>query len=581
MDRKHSRSTSKRACRPRKRRFSGNQYTVEEETSFTSASAAKLQSSQDEEVLINNNYGYCILEFFSVFTTLSSLILCSTCKKDIKFSRTASRGLGFKIAMQCECKEVRYIQSSPFVNKAFEVNRRLVVAMRLLGVGREGINIFCSIMDICQGLTIGTYYSCLDNLYVAASVVYDLIISKAVKEEKELILESDPTANPTHLTVSGDGTWKKRGFNSLFGVTTLVGKYSKKVVDTVVKSSFCQGCNLWKQKKKIDIQAYEDWYEDHEESCTINHKGSAGKMEVDAIVEMFERSETKNNVKYVRYIGDGDSKTFKGILDVNPYDDDPVVEKKECVGHVQKRMGARLRKAKKENKGIGGRGAGKLTDKVINELSLYYGLAIRRNSNSVEDMKRDVWATYFHKSSTDENPQHMNCPPGPSSWCKWQKAVADGTIDEYEHENPPLNDNVLEVIKPIYESLSTDTLLERCLGSETQNNNESLNSLIWTFAPKHIHAGTRTIEIATFLAVCIFNEGYIPILKILSVMGITIGPEAHAFAVRRDEDRIERSELRASEASKEGRTARLHERTSENENFEVEEGFLYGAGIAD
>lgn len=304
-------------------------------------------------------------------------------------------------------------------------------------------------------------------------------------------------------------------------------------------------------------------------------------MEVDAIVEMFERSETKNNVKYVRYIGDGDSKTFKGILDVNPYDDDPVVEKKECVGHVQKRMGARLRKAKKENKGIGGRGAGKLTDKVINELSLYYGLAIRRNSNSVEDMKRDVWVTYFHKSSTDENPQHMNCPPGPSSWCKWQKAVADGTIDEYEHENPPLNDNVLEVIKPIYESLSTDTLLERCLGSETQNNNESLNSLIWTFAPKHIHAGTRTIEIATFLAVCIFNEGYIPILKILSVMGITIGPEAHAFAVRRDEDRIERSELRASEASKEGRTARLHERTSENENFEVEEGFLYGAGIAD
>lgn len=63
-------------------------------------------------------------------------------------------------------------------------------------------------------------------------------------------------------------------------------------------------------------------------------------------------------------------------------------------------------------------------------------------------------------------------------------------------------------------------------------------------------------------------------------MGITIGPEAHAFAVRRDEVRIELSELRASEASKEARIARLHERTSENKYFEVEEGFLYGAGIA-
>ena len=100
---------------------------------------------------------------------------------------------------------------------------------------------------------------------------------------------------------------------------------------------------------------------------------------------------------------------------------------------------------------------------------------------------------------------------------------------------------------------------------ETQNNNESLNSLIWTFAPKHIHPGTQTIQISTFVAVCIFNEGFIPILKILSVMGITIGSEAHAFAVRRNEVRIERSELRASEASKEARPARLHERTPENE----------------
>ena len=92
--------------------------------------------------------------------------------------------------------------------------------------------------------------------------------------------------------------------------------------------------------------------------------------------------------------------------------------------------------------------------------------------------------------------------------------------------------------------------MERCLGSETQNNNESLNSLIWTFTSKYIHARTQTIQISTFLAVFIFNKGFILILKILSVMGITIGPEAHAFVVKRDEVRIKRTELRASEASK-------------------------------
>lgn len=90
------------------------------------------------------------------------------------------------------CDDIRYIQSSPFINKAFEINRRIVTAIRLVGVGREGINIFCNIMDICQGLSISTYYSCVGNLHSTASAVYDKIISKATEEEKELMLVSNP-----------------------------------------------------------------------------------------------------------------------------------------------------------------------------------------------------------------------------------------------------------------------------------------------------------------------------------------------------------------------------------------------------
>lgn len=108
--------------------------------------------------------------------------------------------------------------------------------------------------------------------------------------------------------------------------------------------------------------------------CQSNHEGSAGKMEVDAVIKMFQRSEQLYNIKYVKYIGDGDSKTFKSILDSDPYADITVF-KKECIDHVQKRMGTRLRNLKKIKKGLGGKG--KLMDKLIDELSLYYGLAIR------------------------------------------------------------------------------------------------------------------------------------------------------------------------------------------------------------
>ena len=55
------------------------------------------------------------------------------------------------------------------------------------------------------------------------------------------------------------------------------------------------------------------------------------------------------------------------------------IAKLECVGHVQKRLGSRLRSLKKrlgttrlpDRKGIGGKG--RLTDTLIDKVQLYYG----------------------------------------------------------------------------------------------------------------------------------------------------------------------------------------------------------------
>jgi len=45
---------------------------------------------------------------------------------------------------------------------------------------------------------------------------------------------------------------------------------------------------------------------------------------------------------------------------------------------------------------------------------------------------------------------------------------------------------------------SVSEFLERYLGVETQNNNENfLNSLIWTFAPKHFHSEAKVVKIAS------------------------------------------------------------------------------------
>jgi len=180
-------------------------------------------------------------------------------------------------------------------------------------------------------------------------------------------------------------------------------------------------------------------------------------MEVDSVIKMFRRSESLFDIKYANYVGDGDSKTFKGILDSQPYEDF-TVKKKECIDHVQKRMGSRLRKLKQSTKGLGGKG--KLTGKLIDELSIYYGLAIRRNYDSIEKMKNDIYAILYHKLSTNANPQYERCPPGEESWCSWQKAHATGSTHSHK---TPLSEGIFKAILPIYEELSRDDLLTSLL----------------------------------------------------------------------------------------------------------------------
>ena len=218
-----------------------------------------------------------------------------------------------------------------------------------------------------------------------------------------------------------------------------------------------------------------------------------------------------------------------------------------------------------------------LTIKLMKELSTNYGLAIQRHPDSVEEMRREIWAGYYHKISTDEKPQHSYCS---DSWCKYKKAVRDKTVKSFKHP-PALAQDVQEILKPIYEDLTKQELLERCLGGNTQNNNESFNNCVWAMAPKQVFSRKIIVQIACQTAACIFNEDFKPVLKIMSVMGVKIGLTAIHYATQRDRERVRVANRRSTDASKEARTQRRNAILDENERYEEEEGIMYGAGIAD
>lgn len=139
---KSKKSASERASKSRKRKFHGNRFTsTEKEQSDASISAQKLSSASNENIIVNPLHCYRIVEFLTDFNTIANMVIYGTCKQKITFAETGHRGLGFKIVISCMCG-LREINSGPLLNTGYEINRRIVFVMRLLGIGREGIDVY-------------------------------------------------------------------------------------------------------------------------------------------------------------------------------------------------------------------------------------------------------------------------------------------------------------------------------------------------------------------------------------------------------------------------------------------------------
>ena len=72
---------------------------------------------------------------------------------------------------------------------------------------------------------------------------------------------------------------------------------------------------------------------------------------------------------------------------------------------------------------------------------------------------------------------------------------------------PGLPVEIIAELKPIYLRLSEDALLTRCLDGKTQNQNESINGMIWDRVPKDVFVGAEILELGVYDVVSHFNIG--------------------------------------------------------------------------
>ena len=79
-------------------------------------------------------------------------MVCRYFKKTLTIGECDNRGFGFKIILKCKCG-TNDIPSCPITEGAYEVNRRIVFVMRLLGVAHRGLNLFADLMGNGKGIS--------------------------------------------------------------------------------------------------------------------------------------------------------------------------------------------------------------------------------------------------------------------------------------------------------------------------------------------------------------------------------------------------------------------------------------------
>lgn len=536
-------------------------------------------------------------------------LVCPQCNKTgLRVTSTDTKGYAVHLLLVCDnCSATLSSDySSPQLptsdnptRQPYAINHLAVLAAREGGINQMGLVKLTTLMNVKGGIHHKTFSTITDT--IKQKLVYGTAYNTLVEAHNTVRRVHEDVYGqhdgPLQLSVSYDGTWKKRGFHSPFGVGFVIDVLTGLVIDYEVRCKYCMECEL--VGKKLSGEAKTQWQQLHQDHCDVNHTGSSGSMETAAAKIMWARSVELMDAHYTSILGDGDAAVMSALNTLQPYGAHVVIEKHECINHVSKRMYKGLEKAIKESSmqtkdarskaksstktpattSLGGKG--RLTAHRMKKWSQYYRNAIIKNSPDVEATRHAIWAIFFHSVSTPEDPHHAHCDP---DWCYHQQAVAEGVDPEEKRKevahDQPLPLEPAKCLVPLFERLANPDLLERCMSLGTSNANESLHAAVWKRAPKATFSSRNTVEIAIALGITQFNKGAKAMVEAAEAVFPQAGPshQLSALAERIDKARLRKADTAAKEETKSSRKRKALLKVHDDDKQAEEEGHLYNPG---
>ena len=525
----------------------------------------------------------------SCLQSLVGQLLCPSCKNPgvtVSVPDIAVQGFAAKYILCCiNCKTsidesflCERAGNSSTTNSPFTINTRAMLAFRSIGCGFCQIKTWFGSMNMPYNVSHDTYSKHHQKIHQGSITTFEEIKRDSLKAIQDAYKDIGilPDKNDIlDISVSFDGSWQRMGHASHNGVAVAIDLLTGLPVDYEVLSNFCLKCKVAEDNPPNLL-----WKEKHAANCPKNFHGSSNAMEAECARRLWRRSEEKNHLRYTTMLCDGDSKSYDSVVADSPYGDAVIIEKKDCLNHVSKRMGKALRDlialSKSQKESISGKG--KLTQEKVNKIQNYYGRAIKDNVGDIPLLKKRIFAILLHLSSSDKNPKHVHCPPGETSWCFWQRAIAKSETPGSHADHETLPSDVGRKLVPIFQRLSEENLLKRCACSATQNANESLHNLIWKQCPKTTFCGRKTVETAVALALCQFSMGATSQSVLCRVLGMTPGVYFERHSVRKDIKRLEKANIASQEGTKKRRKQLKFNKTIKDHQVKQNEGQTYEGG---
>ena len=159
-------------------------------------------------------------------------------------------------------------------------------------------------MNMCPPMTVASYRDINEKLHDIYISVADMSMKQAVYYVQKSMNSNANHNDILNTEIAIDGSWQKRGHSSLNCVITGVSPVNKKVIDYFVYTKFCSFCARQRKSNSKKEHKYK-----------VNHNRSAGA------VPFFQESIKKYNLRYAHYIGDGDTESFKKVLESKPYEE--------------------------------------------------------------------------------------------------------------------------------------------------------------------------------------------------------------------------------------------------------------------